>query len=237
MTVLRIAEVATRSGVPASTLRYYDQLGLVPAQRSTNGYRAYTAAVFDRLRFIESARRLDLPLDEIAGLLRSWETDPCASVKARLRPLLMEHLASVQDTIGALNGLHDQLQTAHAHLDQLPDRDGRCAPSCAFLLRPAAPVACALGEGRAQQVAQWRSLLHDQQVHRIAGGVRCQLPITLLAQVASLAAAEQQCCPFLSFDISLRGAVFTLTVRTPQEGLPLLADLTGLPLDEPTGSR
>ena len=82
MTSLRIAEVAARSGVPASTLRYYDQLGLVPSGRLPNGYRAYSESVFDRLRFIDSARKLDLPLEEISGLVQAWESDPCASVKA-----------------------------------------------------------------------------------------------------------------------------------------------------------
>lgn len=232
MTVLRIAEVAARSGVPASTLRYYDQLGLVPTERSGNGYRAYTAEVFDRLRFIDSARRLDLPLEDIAGLLLSWETDPCASVKARLRPLLTEHLATVQDTIGALTDLCDQLESAHTHLDQLPDREGRCDPSCAFLLRPAPPVACSLGADRDGQVTRWRTLLAGHDIQPIAGGVRGQLPTALLAEAAALAATEQQCCPFLSFDISLRGSVFTLTIRAPVEGLSLLAELTGLSLEE-----
>lgn len=70
--------MAARSGVPASTLRYYGQLGLVPSGRLPNGYRAYPESVFDRLRFIDSARKLDLPLEEISGLLGAWETDPCA---------------------------------------------------------------------------------------------------------------------------------------------------------------
>lgn len=97
---MRIAEVSQRSGVSASTLRYYDQIGLVPTGREPNGYRAYPKDVLDRLRFIDAARRLDLPLVEIGELLQSWESDACSSVKAQLRPRLDEHVARVEETIG-----------------------------------------------------------------------------------------------------------------------------------------
>jgi DNA-binding transcriptional MerR regulator len=228
MTSLRIAEVAARSGISASTLRYYDQLGLVPSERSSNGYRAYSETVFDRLRFIDSARRLDLPLEEISSLLQKWENDPCASVKSRLRPLLTEHLHAVDETLVSLSELRDNLESARNHLDELPDRDERCDPSCAFLLRKTSPVACELGAGQLEQVALWRRLLSDYPADRISGGVRYRLPIALLAETSTLAASEQECCPFFGFDISLRGGAFTLTIRTPVEGLSLLAELTGI---------
>lgn len=221
--------MAARSGVPASTLRYYDQLGLVPSGRLPNGYRAYPESVFDRLRFIDSARKLDLPLEEISGLLVAWETDPCASVKARLRPLLSTQLGTVEDAIDALTELRDHLEAARAHLDELPDRDERCDPSCAFLLRePPAPVACRSGADRQGQVSRWRALLDGAVVEQLAGGVRCHLPIGTLADATTLAAGEQACCPFFRFDISLHHDTFTLTVRAPPEGLSLLGELTGI---------
>lgn len=228
---LRIAEVSQRSGVSASTLRYYDQIGLVPTGREPNGYRAYPEDVLDRLRFIDAARRLDLPLVEIGELLQSWESDACASVKAQLRPRLDEHVARVEATIGALTELRDALWAARAHLDELPDREQRCEPSCAFLLaKPVPPVACSLGDGQSEQIAAWRDLLSAATVDRTAGGVRCVLPIEKLAAAAELAAAEQACCPFFGFEITLRGDVFTLTIRSPEDALPLLGELTGLTL-------
>lgn len=231
---LRIAEVAQRSGVPASTLRYYDQIGLVPTDRAGNGYRAYPEEVLDRLRFIDAARRLDLPLTEIGELLRSWESDACASVKARLRPSLDEHVTRVEETIAGLSELRDALWAARTHLDELPDREQRCDPSCAFLLtQPAPPVACGLGEGQAEQIAAWRELLADAQIEQTVGGVRCVLPIGQLAVATELAAAEQACCPFFGFEIALRGDVFTLTIRCPEDALPLLGELTGLDLRAP----
>lgn len=223
--------MSQRSGVPASTLRYYDQIGLVPTGRERNGYRAYPEDVLDRLRFIDAARRLDLPLSEIGELLRPWESEACASVKARLRPSLDEHLARVEEAITGLGDLRDALWAARIHLDELPDREQRCDPSCAFLLsEPASPVACSLGEGQAEQVAAWRALLADVQVERIAGGVRCALPIDRLPETSALAAAEQACCPFFGFELTLRGEVFTLTIRCPDDALALLGELTGLAL-------
>ena len=54
-----IGEAASRSGVPAKTIRYYEQIGLIgAAQRGTNQYRSYTAADVEMLRFIGRARRL-----------------------------------------------------------------------------------------------------------------------------------------------------------------------------------
>lgn len=158
-----------------------------------------------------------------------------ASVKARLRPLLSTQLGTVDDAIDALTELRDHLEAARAHLDELPDRDERCDPSCAFLLRePTPPVACQLGADRQGQLSRWRALLDGATVERLAGGVRCRLPIGDLAHAAALAAAEQACCPFFRFDISLHHDTFTLTVRAPSEGLSLLGELTGITdLDQP----
>lgn len=86
MEAMRISEVAARSGVPASTLRYYEDLGLLNPKRASNGYRAFDPDVLERLRFINAAKRLNLPLEQIVPLVRIWQSDPCASVKARLRP-------------------------------------------------------------------------------------------------------------------------------------------------------
>lgn len=230
MTSLRIAEVAARSGVPASTLRYYDQLGLVPSGRLPNGYRAYSESVFDRLTFIDSARRLALPLEEISGLLVAWEAEPCASVKARLRPMLVAQLATVDEAVERLIERREHLHAARSHLDELPDRSEGCDPSCPFLLRePVPPVARGLGADRTAQVDRWHVLLGGAAAQRLPGGaLRYQLPVAALGEAAALAATEQACCPFFRFDLSLHHDTFTLTIRTPPEGLSLLGEITGI---------
>ena len=75
-----ISEVARRSGVPARTLRYYEEIGLLRPERTPSGYREYNERVFDRLTFIRSAQALGLSLAEIRGIvtLRENGEAPCA---------------------------------------------------------------------------------------------------------------------------------------------------------------
>ena len=77
-----ISEVARRSDVPAKTLRYYEEIGLLRPERTPSGYREYDERVFDRLAFIRSAQALGLSLAEIRGIvtLRDNGEAPCAHV-------------------------------------------------------------------------------------------------------------------------------------------------------------
>lgn len=63
-----IAEVARRSGVPASTLRFYEEKGLIVSQGRRGLRRLFDASVFDRLALIALARAAGFSLDEIAGV-------------------------------------------------------------------------------------------------------------------------------------------------------------------------
>jgi len=67
--LMRIGEVASRCGVAASALRYYEQRGLIAAERSPSGHRCYPRAVLRRVAFIVFAQRIGLSLEEIAGEL------------------------------------------------------------------------------------------------------------------------------------------------------------------------
>ena len=64
---MRIGQLANEVGLNPKTLRYYEQIGLLPApQRSPSGYRLYTAADRERLDFIAKAKAIGLTLEEIA---------------------------------------------------------------------------------------------------------------------------------------------------------------------------
>lgn len=65
MSTFRISQLAEQVGLPATTLRFYEQAGLLPAQRSPAGYRLYDDAALNRLAFIRAAKHLGLPLEEI----------------------------------------------------------------------------------------------------------------------------------------------------------------------------
>ena len=64
--LLTIAEVARRSGVAASALRFYEQRGLIASQRTGAGHRRYSRAALRRIAFIVFAQKVGLSLDEIA---------------------------------------------------------------------------------------------------------------------------------------------------------------------------
>ena len=67
--LLPIAEVARRSGFPASALRFYEKEGLITSSRTGGGQRRYERSTLRRLAFIRAARNVGLTLDEIAAAL------------------------------------------------------------------------------------------------------------------------------------------------------------------------
>lgn len=234
MSTYRISQLAERTGVPATTLRYYDAAGLLPAERSPAGYRLYGEAAVERLGFVASGKRLGLPLDEIAEVLDVWETGACAQVKADLRPRLQARLADAERRRDEVDQSIGSLRNAVAHLDAMPDRSTRCEPNCGLLTlgagddRADAAVACSLtGDGATERAGQWRDVLAGATRQQATGGIRLTVPIDRLAAVAELAAAEQECCPFFDFQLHLDGPRLHLQVRAPAAAEPMLTDLFG----------
>lgn len=72
---LTIGELAQRSGVATSTLRYYDRLGLIPAERSTGNQRRYPRSALRRIAFVRVAQRVGVSLDEISEALATLPGD------------------------------------------------------------------------------------------------------------------------------------------------------------------
>ncbi|MCL7376547.1 MerR family transcriptional regulator [Streptomyces sp. 35G-GA-8] len=255
MSAMRISQLAARCGVPATTLRYYESAGLLPADRTPAGYRAYGEDSVERLAFIGAAKHLGLPLDEIRELLAVWESGACREVKAELRPRVAARLDEAERRVAELTAFTASLNSALEHLDALPDRAEPCDPQCGFLTRPrrptsapvdvtlspgpaaaegeeerwrGAPVACSLtGDGMAERVERWHHALDGAARVGIAGGLRLTLPADRCGTIAELAAAEQRCCPFFDFRLHLDGRRLHLEVRAPAEGTGLLADLFG----------
>jgi len=110
MADFRISEVAERTGFSRSTLRFYEDVGLiVPAGRSRNGYRSYDDRDLERLRFIARSKRLGLSLDDITGLVELFDLDECAPVQKRLRALLMAKRRDLAEQMSELNSLSGEL--------------------------------------------------------------------------------------------------------------------------------
>jgi MerR family redox-sensitive transcriptional activator SoxR len=72
---LTIGEVARRSGVAASALRFYEERGLIASERAGSGHRRYPRAVLRRIAFIVFAQRIGLTLDEIGAELARLPPD------------------------------------------------------------------------------------------------------------------------------------------------------------------
>lgn len=243
MTTMRISQLAERSGVPATTLRFYESSGLLAAERSDAGYRLYGDGAVRRLGFIGAAKHLGLPLEEIAELLAVWEAGACAEVKADLRPRLANRLAEADRRAAALAAFSSMLRGALSHLDTLPDRAEPCDAQCTSLLDsgPApvpVPVACTLPAGdMGDRMAQWQEVLAGAVRVTIPDGLRLTLPAERAAAVAGLAAQEQRCCAFFDFRLHLDGPSLHLEVRAPQAGARLLMELFAASGDDGQGQR
>jgi len=72
---LTIGEVARRSGVASSALRFYEERGLISSERAGSGHRRYPRSVLRRIAFIVFAQRLGLTLDEIGTELAKLPGD------------------------------------------------------------------------------------------------------------------------------------------------------------------
>ena len=77
--LLTIGDVARRSGVAASALRFYEERGLIMSERAGSGHRRFRRPVLRRIAFIVFAQRIGLTLDEIAGELRGLPADRAPS--------------------------------------------------------------------------------------------------------------------------------------------------------------
>ena len=126
----RISEVAEKTGFSRPTLRYYEQIGLIPeAERTASGYRLFTDEHLRLLGFIARAKRLGLPLEEIRSLGEAWRREDCRSTRDQLQSLITSKLAEVRHRIGGLAELGRQLQDVYAELCDRPAPD-RCGPDC-----------------------------------------------------------------------------------------------------------
>jgi len=117
-----ISRVAQEIGLNPPTIRYYEQIGLLPPPtRSENGYRLYSPDDLARLRFVKRARLLDLPLEEIGDIMAYALDGHCGPLQAQLVSLLETKMAEVNNKIRELNHLKADLKILHQALtDQTP---------------------------------------------------------------------------------------------------------------------
>lgn len=105
---MRIGELAQASQVSRDTLRFYEQCGLIAAQRSANGYRDYPADMVQLVLYIKTAQRLGFSLGEIGNSVGAlWQApDPDSAVTQ----LLQDKLNLIETRIAELDQLRQELQ-------------------------------------------------------------------------------------------------------------------------------
>lgn len=147
----RIGEVAEATGFPPSTLRYYEDEGLLPPpDRTPAGHRVYGDQHVRRLQFMARGKRLGLTLEEIADLADAWDSRECRITHEQLIDLLDAKLAQVHDEIVELTRFADQLDEVFQRIAGHAPAHGRCGPECgcapAFTDDPPTPAARRFGQ-------------------------------------------------------------------------------------------
>lgn len=122
---MNIGDVARRSGLPAKTIRYYEDIGLVSAPRSPNGYRHFTVADLHKLTFLARARSLGFSVNDCRALLALYEDRTRNS--ADVKRLAGAHLVRIDKKIAELQAMRDTL----ANLVESCSGDDR--PECPIL--------------------------------------------------------------------------------------------------------
>jgi DNA-binding transcriptional MerR regulator len=125
---VRIGELAEQSGVEATTIRYYERIGLMPAPaRSASGYRDYGEDAAARLGFIRAAQSVGLTLGEIRETLafRDRGEAPCRHVAA----LIQRNAAELRQRIAVLEAMQRDLERLAKKARAISPED---APEAAF---------------------------------------------------------------------------------------------------------
>lgn len=105
---MRIGEIADRAGVGVDTVRLYERLQLLPAaQRTASGYRTFSSADLERLRFIRRAKTLGFTLDETRELLKL--ASEATGDRAEVLALAQRRLDDIEEKIAQLSAMRDSL--------------------------------------------------------------------------------------------------------------------------------
>ena len=143
---MRISQLADSAGVPTSTVRYYERVGLmaVPA-RTASGYREYADDAAARLRFITRARRMGLSCEQIIAVIPVWAGTNCGAAHERVGRLVAEKQAEIAERIAELQQFSAQLDAVRASLDAEPPlAQCRNDLTCCVPESPGRPVAIEL---------------------------------------------------------------------------------------------
>ena len=121
---MNISEVSRRAGLPAMTIRYYEDIGLIRPLRDANGYRAFRPSDLHKLSFLGRARSLGFSIEDCRTLLHLYEDNSRAS--SDVKDVARAHLARIDAKLA-------ELQAMRATLTELVE-------ACAGDNRPDCPI-------------------------------------------------------------------------------------------------
>ena len=130
---MNIKDVAQRSGLPAKTIRYYEEIGLIRPLRQANGYRAFRDSDLHKLAFLGRARSLGFSIEDCRALLQLYEDKSRAS--ADVKRIAEDHLTQIAIKLAELLAMQRTLSDLVASCAG----DGR--PDCP-ILQGIAPKPC-----------------------------------------------------------------------------------------------
>ena len=122
---MNITKAAAQCGLPAKTIRYYDDIGLVTPPRDSNDYRSFDEKVLHKLSFVAHARELGFTIEDCRTLLALYEDDARAS--ADVKRIAKQHLSKIDQKINDLNAMRGTL----SHL--INECAGNDKPDCPIL--------------------------------------------------------------------------------------------------------
>jgi Cu(I)-responsive transcriptional regulator len=122
---MNIGTAARQSGLPPKTIRYYEDIGLLTADRAANGYCDYSNEDVHRLRFVQRSRSLGFSVEECRQLLSLYTDRGRAS--ADVKAIATEKLGQIDRKIAELTGLREML----GHLVENCHGDAR--PECPII--------------------------------------------------------------------------------------------------------
>lgn len=122
---MNISQAAAATGLPAKTIRYYEDIGLIRPTRSANGYRTFDDTNVHQLNFLARARALGFSIDNCRSLLTLWQDHDRAS--ADVRRIAAAHLEDIETKIKDLSAMQDTLK------DLVRTCEGDNRPECPIL--------------------------------------------------------------------------------------------------------
>ncbi len=126
---MNIGEVSALSGLPAKTIRYYEDIGLIKPLRTTNGYRTFRQKEMHVLAFLGQARALGFTIEDCRNLLQLYDDQGRSS--SDVKAIARDHLVQIEQKISDLIEMQETLSLL--------------VDSCAGDHRPDCPILNSLG--------------------------------------------------------------------------------------------